>query len=333
MKNIVILLLLMMLPAACMEEIIRFEDPRADFIFPADTIELYDNVKFTNTGTGEYFSFWTGDQGHDYNLRDSAKNNIGLPPNAGRDFFYSYTQSGAYTVVMVASSYNETTGKFASDIKSQTVFVKPGNDGNTIEMFAIYNVEKDYTPEAAIIGDSILLFRLNRKYEPRVNTRPVRFRTNYVKAVLTTGNGDTLYSDLSKIPMYDIEADKPNVNLVNVYGYFNKKKVYKLIAAFYPQINSFKFTDGPLARNLLEKPDQPGAYTADIFRDIFLPKTTTIEYDTDSGVVVTMDDDPAPIEPGVTPVTLSSDRHTFYFTKDVEGYKIITRMVLSIIYI
>jgi hypothetical protein len=333
MRNSMILFFMVMLLSACMEEIKRFEDPVADFILPSDTVELFANVKFTNTGSGEYFCFWTGDQDHNYNLRDSANNNIGLPPNSGKDFFYSYTQSGAYTVVMVASSFNEITGKFATDTKNRPIYVRPGNDGNTIEMFGIYNVEKDYSPEAEIIGDSILLFRLSRKYEPRINTRPVRFRTNFVKAVLTTGNGDTLYSDLSKIIMYDIEADKPTVNLINVYGYFNKKKIYKLIAAFYPQINSFKFADGPLAKNLLEVPGQQGAYTADIFRDIFLPKTTTIEYDTDSGVVVTMDDDPAPIVSGVTPVTLSSAKHTFYFTKDVEGYKLVTSMVLSIIYI
>lgn len=225
------------------------------------------------------------------------------------------------------------TGKYAADTTKRPIFVKPGNDGNTIEMFGIYNVEKDYSPEAEIIGDSVLLFQLSRKYESRVNTRPVRFRTNFVKAVLTTANDDTLYSDLSKIIMYDIEADKPIVNLINVYGYFNKKKNYKLIAAFYPQINSFKFSDGPPAKNLLELPGQQGAYTAEIFRDIFLPNTTTIEYDTDPGVVVTMDDDETPLESGVTPVTLSSSKHTFYFTKDVEGYKLVTSMVLSIIYL
>ncbi len=333
MRNLMILFFMVMLLSACMEEIKRFEDPVADFILPSDTVELFASVKFTNTGSGEFFCFWTGDQDHDYNLRDSAKNNIGLPPNSGKDFFYSYTQSGAYTVVMVASSFDEMTGKYAADTTKRPIFVKPGNDGNTIEMFGIYNVEKDYSPEAEIIGDSVLLFQLSRKYESRVNTRPVRFRTNFVKAVLTTANDDTLYSDLSKIIMYDIEADKPIVNLINVYGYFNKKKNYKLIAAFYPQINSFKFSDGPPAKNLLELPGQQGAYTAEIFRDIFLPNTTTIEYDTDPGVVVTMDDDETPLESGVTPVTLSSSKHTFYFTKDVEGYKLVTSMVLSIIYL
>jgi hypothetical protein len=333
MRNTMILFLMVMPLSACMEEIERFEDPVADFILPSDTVELFANVKFTNTGSGEYFCFWTGDQDHDYTLRDSAKNNIGLPPNTGRDFFYSYTQSGAFTVVMVASSFDEISGKFATDTISRLIYVRPGNDGNTLEMFGIYNVEKDYSPEAEIIGDSILLFRLSRKYEPRVNTRPVRFRTNFVQAVLTNGIGDTLYSNLSKITMYDIETDKPNLNLINVYGYLNKKKTYKLIAAFYPQITSFKFSDGPPATNLLEVPGQQGAYTAQINRDIFLPNTTTIEYVADPGVVVTMDDDLTPLESGVTPVTLSSSRHTFYFTKDVEGHKLVTSMVLSIIYI
>jgi hypothetical protein len=46
-----------------------------------------------------------------------------------------------------------------------------------------------------------------------------------------------------------------------------------------------------------------------------------------------MDDDPTPLESGVTPVTLSDSKHTFYFTKDVEGHKLVTTMVLSIIYI
>jgi hypothetical protein len=46
-----------------------------------------------------------------------------------------------------------------------------------------------------------------------------------------------------------------------------------------------------------------------------------------------MDDDPTPLESGVTPVTLSSSQHTFYFTKDVEGYKLVTSLVLFIKYI
>lgn len=333
MRNTMILFFVAMLLSACMEKIERFEDPVADFILPSDTVELFANVKFTNTGSGEYFCFWTGDQGHDYNLRDSAINNIGLPPNSGRDFFYSYTQSGAYSVVMVASSFDEVNGKFVTDTNRQFIYVRPGNDGNTLEMFGIYNIEKDYSPEAEIIGDSILLFRLSRKYEARVNTRPVRFRTNYVGAVLTTGNSDTLYSNLSRINMYDIEEDKPNLNLINVFGYFNKKKTYKLITAFFPQISGFRFSDGPWAVNLIEVPGQQGAYTAEINRDIFLPKITTIEYDADPGLVVTMDDDLTPIESGVTPITLSSSKHTFYFTKDVEGYKLVTSLVLSIRYI
>ena len=131
-------------------------------------------------------------QDHDFTLKDAGLNNIGLPPNLGKDFYYSYTQSGSFTIVMVASSYDEVSDKYVSVTTSRNIFVKPGNDGNFLEKFALNNVEKDYSPEATIYGDQDLVFRLARKYDIRVNTRPIRFRTQNVNAVLTAENGDKM---------------------------------------------------------------------------------------------------------------------------------------------
>jgi hypothetical protein len=332
MKKFLILIPLIAL-FACNKEIIRFEDPVADFSLPGDTVELLSSVKFTNNGAGEYFSFWPGDQDHDYSLKDAGLNNIGLPPNLGKDFYYSYTQSGSFTIVMVASSYDEESGKQVSVTTSRKIFVKPGNDGNFIEKFALNNVEKDYSPEATIYGDSDLVFRLARKYDIRVNTRPIRFRTENVKAVLTAQNGDTLYSDLSKLNLYDLTNNVPIINHINVYGYFNKLRVYKVITGFYPVVTSIKFTDGPNSKALTEVPGKPGVFTAAIFRDAMLPNTTTLTYVSEPGVVVTMDNDPTPLISGVTPITLTSTRHTFLFKKLIGGYEIITSVTLVITYI
>jgi len=332
MRKFIILIPLIAL-IACNKQIIRFEQPVADFSLPGDTIELFSTVKMTNTGVGEYFSFWTGDQNHDYTLKDAGLNNIGLPPNLGKDFTYSYTQSGSFTIVMVASSYDEETNNYVSVTISKKIFVKPGNDGNFIEKFALYNVEKDYSPEVTIYGDSDLVFRLARKYDIRVNTRPIKFRTQNVNAVLTAENGDTLYSDLSLLNLYDLVADAPIINRIHVYGYFGKLRIYKLITGFYPVVTSIKFTDGPNSKALIEVPGKQGVFTAAIFRDSFLSLTTTLTYVSEPGVVVTMDNNPAPIESGVTPITLTSDRHTFYFKKMMGGYEIVTSVTLIITYI
>lgn len=333
MKTIVKLILPYLLLSACSQEIKRFVTPHADFELPSDTVELYTTVKFTNLGTGEYFSFWTGDQGHDYALKDSGLNNIGLPPNLGKDFFYSYTQSGVYQVVMVASSFNEETNLYESKTSSRSIFVKPGNDGNFIEKFALYNVEKDYSPEAQITGDSLIFFKLSRKYDIRVNTRPVKFRTNNVNAYLTDLNGDTLYSDLSRLNLYDLTNDQPIVNPIMVHGYFNKIRTYHILTGFYPVINSIKFTDGPLAKNITEVPGKQGVFEATIFRDGLLSPVTTLTYSTEANVTVTMDNDPTPLVSGVTQITLTANKHTFYFTRIIAGYPVTSSITLAITYI
>jgi hypothetical protein len=332
MRKFIILIPLVAL-IACNREIIRFVEPVADFSLPGDTVELFSSVKFTNNGEGEYFSFWPGDQSHEYSLKDAGLNNIGLPPNLGKDFYYTYTQSGSFTVVMVASSYDEGTNKYTSVTQTKKIFVKPGNDGNFLEKFALYNVEKDYSPEADIFGDSDIVFRLPRKYDIRVNTRPIRFRTNNVNAVLTSSAGDTLYSDLSVLHLYDLANNVPIINRINVYGYFGKLRIYKVITGFYPVVTSIKFTDGSNSKALTEVPGKQGAYTAAILRDSFLPNTTTLTYVTEPGVVVTMGDDPTPLISGVTPITLTTEKPIFYFKKMIGGYEIVTSVTMVITYL
>jgi hypothetical protein len=332
MRKLIILIPLIAF-MACTKQIVRFVEPVADFSLPGDTVELLSTVKMTNTGSGEYFSFWPGDQNHDYTLKDAGVNNVGLPPNLGKDFTYSYTQSGSFTVVMVASSYDEETDKYVSVTTTKKIFVKPGNDGNYIEKFALNNVEKDYSPEAAIYGDSDLVFRLPRKYDIRVNTRPITFRTNNVSAVLKSENGDTLYSDISKLNLYDLTNNVPIINHISVYGYFNKLRVYKVITGFFPVVSTIKFTDGPNSKALAEVPGKPGVFTAAIYRDALLSHTTTLTYVSEPGVVVTMDNDPTPLISGVTPITLTAYRHTFYFKKMIGDYEIVTSVTLVITYI
>jgi hypothetical protein len=234
---------------------------------------------------------------------------------------------------MVASSYDEETNKYVSVTQTKKIFVKPGNDGNFLEKFALYNVEKDYSPEADIFGDSDIVFRLPRKYDIRVNTRPIRFRTNNVNAVLKSEAGDTLYSDLSVLHLYDLANNVPIINRINVYGYFGKLRVYKVITGFYPVVTSIKFTDGSNSKALTEVPGKQGVYTAAILRDSFLPNTTTLTYVTEPGVIVTMGDDPTPLISGVTPITLTSEKPTFYFKKMIAGYEIVTSVTLVITYI
>ena len=332
MRKFIILIPLIVL-IACSKQIIRFEQPVADFSLPGDTVELLSNVKITNTGAGEYFSFWTGDQNHDYTLKDAGLNNVGLPPNLGKDLTYSYTQSGSFTIVMVASSYDEVTDKYVSVTTSKKIFVKPGNDGNFFEKFALNNVELDYSPEATIYGDSDLVFRLPRKYDIRVNTRPIVFRTNNVSAVVIDENKDTLYSTLSKLNLYDLTNDVPIINHLSVYGYFSKLRIYKVITGFYPVVTTIKFTDGPNSKALVEVPGKEGVYTAAIFRDAMLSNTTTLTYVSEPGVVVTMDNDPTPLVSGVTPITLTANQHTFFFKKLIGGYQIVTSVTLKITYI
>jgi hypothetical protein len=92
--------------------------PKASFTVSSTEVEAFTSVKFTNTGTGEYYAVYTGDDSHVY----GETGNSGFAANSDGTYSYAYTSPGVYTVVWVASSI-KASGEVAHSVDSTKVTV------------------------------------------------------------------------------------------------------------------------------------------------------------------------------------------------------------------
>lgn len=104
--------------------------PKASFTASASEVEAFTSVKFMNTGTGENYAIYTGDDSHVY----GETGNSGFATNSDGTYSYAYTSPGVYTVVWVASSI-KANGEVAHSVDSTKVTVKVTNGG--IDKFSI----------------------------------------------------------------------------------------------------------------------------------------------------------------------------------------------------
>lgn len=79
-----------------------YVEPVASFSTPKDTYDVFESVVFTNTGAGQNYVVYTGDNGHDY----YTDGDTGFATATNGTFSYSYNEPGEYKVVWVASSVN-----------------------------------------------------------------------------------------------------------------------------------------------------------------------------------------------------------------------------------
>ena len=91
-----------------------FIEPEAKIEVSKTQVNINEAVYVKNLSKGESFSFWPGDKNHDYSKK--SEGNKGLESNRGNDFEYSYDISGSYTLVVVASSFDEKDDKLTEKI-------------------------------------------------------------------------------------------------------------------------------------------------------------------------------------------------------------------------
>jgi len=230
-------------------------EPMAKMSLEKTTFNVLEQVKVTNEGAGEYYSFWPGDQSHNYALREEGKD-FGLIPNQGKDFNYSYLYTGTYTLVMVASSYDEESGALTEKVDSVQITVVEGNSGNIIENIEIYNCLRNYNAIGRMVGTDSILFPIdfyNRAmgvpdsdYLAIINRRSFVFSVSlFAKVygnndVLLTGLPDDTYQcDLIEPVSYRPFYCNPKISTLKVVGQGNSTRVYTLAAMFYPEMFSF----------------------------------------------------------------------------------------------
>ncbi len=332
----------------CMEEYEIFIDPKADFVLEKTTFDVMEAVYVQNTGTGETFTFWPGDEGQNYSLVSSSRNE-GLPPNRGNDFEYSYLRSGTYTMTIIASSYNEETGKYVQNINSVEITINPGNNGNNFTTFAIDNALAGYSPEGTIEDTKITIpiGFINRAsgisdtdYAALINKRPPLFSVNSSSAkvyseegTLLIGRGDDDY-DLNIINATTLEPIIRKFTVIQD----NVEKEYSVGALFYPEISNLKvmgFTAIQYSEDGLSSADEDEikelqlAYPDRTFFGVFLIganenslKTATLDFDLDDGVTLQLKETGEEIIKNSTQVDFSTPPVEFEIVKTVQGFTV-----------
>jgi hypothetical protein len=337
-----------LLAIACKSEYDIFVEPIADMELSKTAVDVLEPVLIKNLGKGETFAFWPGDEGQDYSKTEVSKN-TGLPPNRGNDFEYTYLRSGTYTITMVASSFNEETGKLVQKVSTQQITVNPGNNGNNFTMFAIDNALAGYSPEGVIEGNriSIPIGFINRvsgisdkDYATLINKRPPLFSVNSSSAkvyseegTLLEGRGDDNY----QLNLIDVNTLEPIIRKFTVVqdGLPNE---YSVAALFYPGISDLKvlgFSASEYSKDGLSTVSEAEieklqlAYPGQTFFGVFLVgvtsnqlKTAILDFTLTDGASLHLKATGEEIISGTTPVDMSTTPVDFEIIRTIDGFSI-----------
>jgi hypothetical protein len=337
--------------------------PDAKFTIAKTTYNVLEQVNVVNEGSGEYFSFWPGDAGHKYALRANGIDK-GLIPNQGKNFNYSYLFTGTYTLVMVASSYDENTQVRTEKVDSVKITVTSGTSGNIIYSIEMYNCMKGYNALGRFIGGDSILFPIdyvNRTksltdsgYIAIINQRSFIFSASAFAKVygenntLLTGLSDDTYTSNLIVPVsYNPLVYHSRISHLKVVAQDNTEKTYTIAAMLYPEmfsfsakgVDAFKFSkDGGAVHgnDSISAVNFIASYSDSCYFGIKI-KTFDNEYDavptftTTPGCKVTLDGVEGEQISGVTTVHIVNNKPLLYrITKTESGFKLTTKVAVYV---
>jgi hypothetical protein len=333
--------------------------PVAKFSIAKTTYNVLEQVHIENEGSGEYFAYWPGDEGHNYALRSNGTDK-GLIPNEGRNFNYSYLFTGTYTMVVIASSYNEDNQTRTERVDSVKITVVSGTSGNVIESIELYNCVKGYNAIGKFIGTDSILFPID--YVNRANAIPDSDYINIVNkrnfiftaslfaevygddhTLLTGMVDDTYQSNLIEPVSYNPLVYHSRIGSLTVVGQGNITREYKIAAMFYPEMLTFSASGKPAIKystsGLLPDADSLdfiSMYSDSSYFGIKI-KTTETQYETvptfttTPGCTVTLDGVSGEQISGVTKVMFVKNKPLLYrVTRNENGFKLITKVVVYV---
>jgi hypothetical protein len=349
------LLLLLMACESTQQETV---EPVAKVSIEKTSFNVMEPVYVTNIGSGEYFSFWPGDEGQDYAMKDSARN-TGLSPNVGQDFEYSYLRSGTYTMTCIAASYDEISGEYTYDKEEIEITINPGEDGNNFTSFSIENAYKGYSPAGIINGDSITIpiGYFNRAFNIEdglfaqlINSRPPLFSVSSSTAAVYSEDGDVLKGRGNKSDAYELNVLnettlEPIVRTFRVVQ-DGASRDYKVAALFYPEISNLKvngrstikysynglssISDDEIKQQQLTKLDE-SFYGLLVIGSSESLKKSKLTFTLEDGARLYHHDSGMEIESGVTELDLSGNSPiSFTIYKEVKGFVVESTVKLYI---
>lgn len=265
-----------------------FVSPESKIEISKTAVNVNEPVYVKNLGTGEYFSFWPGESGNNYAMKENGHR--GEEANRGRDFEYRYTLAGKYNMVVVASSYDEKEEKFVESTTQIeiTVNVDANGDGNNFDMFALKSVMPDgYHPRGIINNDRILIPIANvglvkevfgQDYDRFIrflNQRPPLFTLSKNGAQVYSPEGIELFGDGEddyETNFFDTITYLPNAKTYTV-DFLGSKKEYSVMPMFYPQLLTFEVDAVPAAKwveNYIDYMQNPDNYNLENTRHLEL---------------------------------------------------------------
>lgn len=184
------------------------------------------------TGVADQVSIYTGDNMHKYDLR--TESNTGFVVNKGL-FTYSYSVSGQYKVVCVASTYSDKAEEIRQDTCS---FIVTVTDDVT---------EIDKLSCAQVLYDEVFAQKYPNDEWLMVLPRKVKYSTAAV-AIPLTGQRLKFYiqSDSTKVLINGnpyVSATKYNLTNpvdIQVTSNYGTVRPYKLYTIYYPEFDTFK---------------------------------------------------------------------------------------------
>ncbi len=234
------LLCLLFLFAACEEEPVPA--PQAAMTVNKNQFAINESMVINFTGIAEQAVIYTGDDMHDYELRNQS--NTGFVVNKGL-FTYAYSAPGTYKVVCLASTYAD----LAADLKRDTCsyIVTVVDDQTEIEKLSCPQVLYDEVYAEKLPDDEWLM----------VLPRKVKYNTATPSIALTQRLRFYIQSDSTKVFVNGAEySNTTRYNLsepvdILVKSHHGTERPYKLYTIYYPEFETFKLAGvaGNLVRN------------------------------------------------------------------------------------
>ena len=216
--------------------------PQAAMTINKNRLMINESMVVHFTGTANQVVVYTGDDMHNYELREQS--NTGFVVNKNL-FTYSYSVPGEYKVVCVASTYGDNAAGLKRDTCSYTITVI--DDQTEIEQISCPQIIYDEVFAEKLANDEWLMILPRKiKYSNQTPTIALSQRLRfYIQSDSTKVYvNNKIYSDTER---YDLSAP---VDIL-VKSDFGTLRPYKLYTINYPEFNTFKIAgvEGTLMRN------------------------------------------------------------------------------------
>lgn len=229
-SNIIIMVMAVVLFAACSDENEEARTPVASITVNTDKLEINQSMEIHFNGVADQVVIFTGDDGHDYDLRNES--NTGFVMNKGL-FTYSYTVPGTFKVVCIATTYDTYLGgNMKTDITTFEVTV-------TDDVTTIDKVSSSITPNiyyAELIDDVNWVMRVPTKQV--YNNREITLNAKRQRlSVEIASDSSKIYVDNEPYAINNY-YDLTQVHDIHVVANSGDERNYKLYTLIYPEFSS-----------------------------------------------------------------------------------------------